>query len=110
MSKSHATKLRDHSTRTRKGYALAQQLAAQAVNGWAIGDPARDGMDRSDDIGAVFDALCKGEPDPSKTLQAGLGGNRELSDTVGALMSVSEDAGFLYGLALGLALATGGAK
>ena len=109
MSKSHATKLREHLSHTRKAYVLAQQLAAQAVTGWATGI---DGgvVERTDDIGAVYDALLKGQPDPSKTLHAGIGSNRALSDTVGALMAASEDAGYLYGLAVGLALKSGGVR
>lgn len=90
-------------------YPIAQRLAAKAVHEWAV-DCGGDWSDRGDHIAAVYAALVKGELDPSKTLHAGLGGNRELSDTVGALMAVSEDAGFLYGLAVGLALKNGGAK
>jgi hypothetical protein len=91
----------------RRAYAVAQQRAARAVTAWAV---ESDALERTDDIGAVYDALLKGKPDPSKTLHAGIGGNVKLSDTVGELMAASEDAGYLYGLAVGLALCHGGTR
>jgi len=109
MSKSPAPKsLQKRASEMRRAYVVAQQRAAQAVAGWAIGD---DDGERTDDIGAVYDALLKGRPDPSQTLHAGIGrGNIALSDTVGELIAASEDAGYLYGLAVGLALSSGGAR
>lgn len=104
MSRAHATKFSDP---IRKAYAVAQQQAAQAVTGWLTEEAPSE---RSDAIGAVYAALIGGGPDPSATLHAGIGKNRLLSDTVGELMSVSEDAGYLYGLAVGLALKNGGGQ
>jgi hypothetical protein len=89
----------------RKAYAVAERLAAQAVTDWAV---ESDAVERTEHIGAVYDALGTKQSDPSKRLYAGLGDNRVLSDTVGELMAQSEDAGFLYGLAVGLALGKGG--
>ena len=92
----------------RTAYAVAQQRAAQAVTGW-LTEEARS--DRSTAIGAVYDALIKGRPNPAETLHAGIGtSNLELSNTVGELMAASEDAGYLYGLAVGLALKNGGTR
>lgn len=110
MANTHGKKTQEQLSHTRTAYAIAQQRAAQAVAAWAIGDHDAHEGERTDDIAAVYDALVKGRPDPSKTLHAGIGGNIELSDTVGALMAVSEDAGYLYGLAVGLALRRGGGQ
>ena len=91
----------------RTAYAVAQQRAARAVAAWAIED---DPTERTEDIAAVYASLVKGWPDPAETLHAGISDNIALSDTVGEVMTASQDAGYFFGLAVGLALKSGGAQ
>ena len=108
MSKSKKKSTKESGKELRQAFALAQQRAAQAVTDWATGLDQLRSEERNDDIGAVYDVLVKGKPDPAKTLYAGIGRDiPDLSDTVGEFWSDAQDAGYLYGLAVGLALSKG---
>lgn len=99
-------------------YTVTAALAAEAIREWAInGLPGLDARDR--DINRVYDALAKqqGEPDPNRVahdaIDKHLGdaeGRLEASDAVTAVFAQASDAGYIYGLAVGLALEKGGGR
>lgn len=87
-------------------YAVAEGLAAAAVRTWAI-DGGSTWEQRNEHVATVYNALLKAShrDDPFPKLA-----EHPASDVAVELMTAATDAGYLYGLAIGLAMAKGGAR
>ena len=100
-------------------FALAESLAPAGLRDWLI--TGHDGVEqRGNDAAAVYDTLVRrqhGGIDPQAVVNAALDRyvsdqdvRRRASDASTSLLVVALDAGYLYGLAVGLALSKGGAR
>lgn len=103
-------------------FAKAQQFAAQDVMSAVIGGEASPGRD--DRIGEVADVLWRewrrvsgDEESPRRALERFVSEHApetsvetDLLDAIGDVSAELSDPGFLYGLAVGLAMRTGGVK
>jgi phenylpropionate dioxygenase-like ring-hydroxylating dioxygenase large terminal subunit len=92
-------------------YAAAERLAAVAVRDWAI-NGSHTWENRNDDVETVHKTLLQREKlDPISALSAEIdtyttGAERiRMCDMAAAIYTPAAEAGYLYGLALGLALA-----
>ena len=99
-------------------YIIAEKLAAIHVRVWAI-DAQSGTEDRNDAIGAVYDVLTEysGRREPQQLIQEVLDQHvadvqlrNSACDGTTDLLVQAADAGYLYGLAVGMALAKGGAR
>ena len=97
-----------------RAYAVAEGLAVAAVRKWAINQGNSE--ERDNDIMAVYEAFTEysQRPDPSERVQGAIrrlitdrAASLAISDDANALMTQAMDAGYLYGLAVGLAMARG---
>ena len=79
-------------------FPVAERLAAAAVRDWAIDPHAMDDAERNNSVGAVYTALVKAAKREPYNAD---------DDAAIDLFNDASDAGYLYGLAMGLALRNG---
>jgi hypothetical protein len=99
------------------GFAVAEGLAARAVTTWVVTAGGSDA--RVDHIELVRQAVSKaaGQPDAIAELHRLIDehitdrtSNIQCADAATSLLVAAAEAGYLYGLALGIALTKGGAR
>lgn len=99
------------------GFAVAEGLAARAVATWAVDASGSDARYGHFDVVRKAIAKAAGQPDELDELQRLIderitdrNANMQCSDASVSLLVAATDAGYLYGLALGIALTKGGAR
>lgn len=94
-------------------FAVAEGLAVVAIRRWVL--DCANSAERDSDYTAVYSALCANRTDPIEDIHSAIaqqisdrGELVRISDLATALLTRALDAGYVYGLAVGLAMTRGG--